>query len=93
MEIRNKKIGSLVASFLLVFGGGWAVQAQAGDSVFASEGVMMVAEVSSANTFNLNLKKVKDPNAPPPPPKAIKVIKGVNDTKLNIPPPPPKKLN
>ena len=35
----------------------------------------------------------KDPNAPPPPPKAIKVIKGVNDTKSNIPPPPPKKLN
>jgi len=30
---------------------------------------------------------------PPPPPKAIKVIKGVNDTKSNIPPPPPKKLN
>jgi beta-lactamase regulating signal transducer with metallopeptidase domain len=35
----------------------------------------------------------KDSNAPPPPPKTIKVIKGVNDTASNIPPPPPKKSN
>ncbi len=67
MEKIKKKISPLIASFLLVFGGGWAAQAQAEtSSVFATEGVIMLAaEVSSANTFNVNLKKVKDPNAPP----------------------------
>ena len=64
MEKTNKKIGSLIASFLLVIGVGGV--AQADDSVFAKEGVMMLAaEVSAANIFNRNLKVVKDPNAPP----------------------------
>src|SRR3569832_1752796 len=32
----------------------------------ASTERLMLADVSSANTFNRNLKKEKDPNAPPP---------------------------
>lgn len=31
-----------------------------------AERLILVADVSSANTFNRNLKKEKDPNAPPP---------------------------
>jgi len=67
MERAKKKSSPLIASFLLVFAGGWGMQAQAETgSVFADKGIIVLAaEVSSVNTFNVNLKKVKDPNAPP----------------------------
>jgi c(7)-type cytochrome triheme protein len=67
----GKLFGALVAALLIstpalsASAAGVAVERD-GAAVSASDLPLMVAEVSAANTFNRNLKKEKDPNAPPP---------------------------
>ncbi|HHM05836.1 MAG TPA: cytochrome c, class I [Gammaproteobacteria bacterium] len=59
-----------LAGVLVAFAGLSAASAQAADGglLAAAPGahVLVLAEVSAANTFNRNLRKEKDPNAPPP---------------------------
>src|SRR3569832_916878 len=45
---------------------GAGLDVSAAEQAGASTERLMLADVSSANTFNRNLKKEKDPNAPPP---------------------------
>lgn len=67
MSRNSERFVSLLAATLLVAGAAaWTASARANDgSVFSSDGVMTVADVSQANIFNRNLKVEKNRNAPP----------------------------
>ncbi|NOY73712.1 MAG: cytochrome c, class I [Gammaproteobacteria bacterium] len=68
MVYQKNKIGSLLSVFMLTtmtVASSQAVADNGTESVFAG-GSFMVTQVNAANTFNVNLKKVKDPNAAPP---------------------------
>jgi len=68
MTCQKNKIGSLLSVCLLAATAtlsGQAVADDGAESVFSGESFML-AQVNAANIFNLNLKKVDDPNAAPP---------------------------
>jgi len=68
-QLRNKLYGAFIATLLVsspAMSASNAGVVERGNKVISqAELPMMVAEVSAANTFNRNLHKEKDPNAPP----------------------------
>ena len=68
-QLRNKLYGAFIATLLVsspAMSASNAGVVERGNEVISQADLpMMVAEVSAANTFNRNLHKEKDPNAPP----------------------------